>query len=352
MYPSKKFPSYGTFVFNFVKSLKTNDIEVYRNISINKTNSRIKKIILYINYIIKGIFYLSHSNKYDIVYIHFPTYSAIPLLLYPLKNKLKKKKKIVLNFHGDDLFPQSKISNCLYKLTVPIVKEADMIVVPSNYYKEILLSKISIPDNRLFISPSGGINFNNFFPSKKTNTSSALRIGFLSRIDSGKGWDIFIKAMHLLKSRDIEFVASIGGGGSEYNKLLNEIQRLHLNDTIRLTGIVPYESVPKFLRELDIFIFPSTRKGESLGLTAIEALACGIPVIAKNNGAINEFIINGYNGFIYNDSNPNSIVELIIHYTKLTEQEKVILKYNAFESVKKYDSNIISKKLCKALNEI
>ena len=159
MYPSKEFPAYGTFVKNFVNGLKSNNISFYRLITIYKTYRIYVKLYYYLKFIVEGFVASLDSKRYDVIYIHFPTYSILPIWLNPFL-----KKKIVLNFHGDDLIPQHLFSKALFKLVNKKFLTASLIVVPSLYYKSVLMEKINYSSRRIFVSPSGGIDFSKFYP--------------------------------------------------------------------------------------------------------------------------------------------------------------------------------------------
>jgi len=346
MYPSKKYPSYGTFVDNFVKSLALNNISLYKVISIKKTKNNLIKLYYYFKYVFNSAYAISRRSQYDLIYIHYPTYSLLPLVLSPFK-----KCKFVLNYHGDDLFPRTGLSNLLFRITRKKVNTAELIIVPSLYYKEVLQNRLQIKSERIIVSPSSGINLEKFHPGKKFSTIT-FDIGFLSRIDEGKGWDIFIETLSLIDTSKINFHAFIGGDGKEFHKLEEEIKRANLSNRVTLYGAIPHKDIPSFFNKVDVLIFPSTRKGESLGLVALEALACGVPVIAKDNGAIKEFISHGNNGYIFTESIAKQIYDLICKFSQLSQKEKSIIEQNAVNSVKKYDSKVVSRELFEVLKTL
>ncbi len=347
MFPSKRYPAYGTFVKNFVNGLESNNISVFRLITVYKTHNILIKFYYYLNFVFKGFLSSLRINKYDLIYIHFPTYSILPIWFNPFL-----KKKIVLNFHGDDLIPQHIFSKFLFKLVNKKFLSASLIVVPSLYYKTILREKINYNIEKILVSPSGGIDFSKFYPYNFKPICDSIRIGFLSRIDPGKGWEVFLESLSILKQRKIPFQAIIGGNGSEFDAMIKTIEKLDLLDNITIEGAIPHDSVPLFFNKLDLFVFSSTRQTESLGLVAVEALACGIPIIAKRNGAIDEFVQNGENGFIFENSFSVGISSMVMKYIELPELKKLLMKKKAFESVRKFDSKMVATNLCNTLKNL
>jgi glycosyltransferase involved in cell wall biosynthesis len=155
-----------------------------------------------------------------------------------------------------------------------------------------------------------------------------------------------------IKAEKLPFQAIIGGGGSEFDTMINKIEKLNLSDNIIIKGVIPHDDVPSFFNNLDLFIFSSIRESESLGLVALEALACGVPIIAKRNGAIDEFVKNNHNGFIFENSVAHEITDKIIKYSNLDKTARLQMKKMAFESVRKYDAKMIAKNLCNTLKNL
>jgi len=103
-------------------------------------------------------------------------------------------------------------------------------------------------------------------------------IGFVSRIDEGKGWDILLEAVYLLKQKNLTFKVLMVGSGAQDNAMLKKIEELQLGDIIEYVGAKPHNELPYYFNKMDIFVFPTTRFAESLGLIRLEAMACDIPI--------------------------------------------------------------------------
>lgn len=85
-------------------------------------------IKFYLEIVIKLLCY-----KYEIVYIHYPSHSCLPILLV---SKIKKIK-IYTNVHGSDVVPQTTTQNKMLKYTKKIIKKSARIIVPSLYFKNL-----------------------------------------------------------------------------------------------------------------------------------------------------------------------------------------------------------------------
>lgn len=193
---------------------------------------------------------------------------------------------------------------------------------------------------------------NLFKPAKNGNGKghSIFTIGYVSRIDPGKGWDILLDAAHFLKQKNLSFRVMMIGSGEESKMLVSKIQELGLSDTVDYLGAKPHEELPNYFNRMDIFVFPS--KGESLGLVGLEAMACGVPVVGSNIGGLPSYIRSGINGKLFAPGNARELAEKI-EYFIITDKE-IVKKYTdeALETANRYDSIIVAKKMAEKLREL
>jgi len=102
----------------------------------------------------------------------------------------------------------------------------------------------------------------------------------------------------------------------------------------------------------DIFVFPTEREGESLGLVAIEAMTCGTPVIASDFAAPKYYIRNGINGYKFEKGNVTALVKCLLHYSTIDKTTVELLKKNAIETSKYYYTENILENLQQIFKEI
>lgn len=118
---------------------------------------------------------------------------------------------------------------------------------------------------------------------------------FVGRVDNEKRLDILIQAFQQLKRSDIQLaIAGIGAARKDLEKLVNE---LNLEDRIHFLGFVQEEDLPALLNSADIFTMPS--EAELLSIATLEAMSCGLPIIAAQAGALPELVTNGINGYLF-----------------------------------------------------
>lgn len=131
---------------------------------------------------------------------------------------------------------------------------------------------------------------------------------YTGRIVPQKGVKELVEAIQLLKDEsDIKLLVV---GGDNYadsvssNPYLDELHKMaqDMNERVHFTGFVPYEMLPSYLSLANVAVVPS-RINEALGMSAIEATAMGLPVIATNDGGLPETLIGQKHIIIDKDGN-------------------------------------------------
>src|SRR5260370_33256383 len=124
-------------------------------------------------------------------------------------------------------------------------------------------------------------------------------------LDARKGHRFLLEAMALARRRDAaaepggalgaaRLRGCIAGDGSQRDALAADAKRLGLDDAVRFLG--PVDDPLELLRALDIFVMPSLYEG--LGVAALEAMACGLPVLASVTGGLREAVEDGRTGLL------------------------------------------------------
>jgi len=334
MYPSKLHVRYGIFVQNFEKAVETHyNIE---RVVLTKKDSILTKLLGYVFLYIKIFSLILKAKSEDILYVHFPLQIAPALWFVNFF-----KKRLILNFHGSDLIFENRFTIFLSFFLIPLIRKKH-IVVPSEYYRKKIVKEYGVRPYKIFVYPSGGLNLNVFYPmSVKKNKSFVL--GFVSNFITSKGWKEFLVAVdRIIKKRIINNIEVVLiGDGPDKKKIDQFLSKSEMNYKL-MSGISQSELAVKF-NEFDLFIFPTYR--ESLGLVGLEAMACGTPVIAGKVGGPMGYIKSGFNSFLFKKKDSDDLVEKILEYYFLSFQEKEIIKYNAIETARQYESNKVNAEL-------
>lgn len=358
MYPSDESPNYGVFVKNFCNMLNVQGIHNDK-VVLTKQNGYLNKLIGYVKYFFSALRRTKSYNP-DIVYIHYGAHNAIIAIFL----KLFTKRRVFINLHGSDVVPENKIHKALQPLVRVALKKCDNIVVPSEYFKDIVSNEFSISSKKIEVFPSAGVNNNVFYIKSEEENIELLKklnleketslIGFVSRIDYGKGWDIFLNAISIL-SKDSEFIKDkkfiFIGDGKEKEKFYDLMEKHDLNKYIIHKPLVTQKDLNDYYNIMDLFVFPTMRKGESLGLVAIEAMTCRVPVIASDMAAPKYYVKDNYNGFKFQPGSAEELAKKIKFWYGLNDDEKEKIKNNARSFSNEFSTSVISENLCKILNQ-
>ena len=340
MYPSESNIRYGIFVKRFENLLK-NDFEI-RKIVISKKYNIVNKLFAYIIAYLQIIKLYFTSNVNDIIYVHFPLHFAPILFPFQFLNK-----KLVLNFHGSDAIFDSSLKKVLSVFLKPIVRTST-IVVPSEYFKNVVIETFNISAESIYVFPSGGVDETLFYPIKKEKKQFTL--GFVSNFIKSKGWEILLEAFRLIENSNT--IGSIRlimvGDGPDKKNIISYIDKYNLN--VKLIDSVNQNELVSIYSEFDVFIFPTL--AESLGLVGLESLMCGVPIIASNVGGPNGYVENGVNGFLFKPKSKEGLVDTVMTYYKLNNEEKNKMIDESLNTAKLYESKIVVKGLITYLNNL
>lgn len=350
MYPTEQNPGYGIFVKNISDNLGKYGIKESSKVIIKgKSKSRFDKIKKYLYFYSQLL--VKFWKKYDFIYIHFPN-QALPIL-YPLLHL--RRQKLIINLHGEDLMYKSEgYSNLLGKLMEKTCyKFATSIIVPSFYFKNIIVQREIITSDKIIVSPSGGINENIFTPKDIDSIgNNTLLLGYVGRLEKDKGILEYLQVCKYLNLEGFDFSGIIIGYGSQYDYTEKFLVDNNLSQKIELIPGVAQSKLGNFYRKMDLLLFNSSRASESLGLTGIEAMACGTPVIGSRIGGISTYIHDGYNGWLTPLHDIEAIVSTIKLYTNLSQDKKIYMYHNCVTTGERYYSEMVTKDLAYKLIEI
>lgn len=186
------------------------------------------------------------------------------------------------------------------------VKKYDGIIAPSDKTRFALRS-YGVTNN-IFVVPTG-INLSTFRPlsqddpelcalyDKHQLNRDDFHILSLGRLSEEKSIDITIQEMPLLLQRIPNAKLLIVGDGPYREKLEELTHRLALDDHVVFIGRIPHDHVNYYYNIADVFV--SASKTETQGLTIIEAMAAGLPVIAYDDLNVKDIIYHGETGFVF-----------------------------------------------------
>ena len=343
MYPSKSNKHYGIFVKNIEELLINNDFLVDKVIMHKHSNKIIKLfsyIIFHLEVIFKGLF-----KKYDYMYVHYISHSTTGAVIV---KKIKKNIKLILNCHGNDVVPDTEIDLKNVKRSKKYLRYADKVVVPSKYFRKVLIDNYNVKKDLIFVYPSGGVNTSLFINKDilESKRQSKLDenynyIGYISRIEADKGWDTFLYMIKELEKKDLidkyNLRFLIVGNGEEEDRLNDIINELKIDKYIERRELVSQQELVNLYNSLDIFIFPTYRKSDSLGLVGLEAMSTMTFTIASNEYGPSDYMIDNINGFTFIKEDYKNLASKVIKYYQLNNNDKNKILKEARKTALKYD---------------
>jgi len=175
--------------------------------------------------------------------------------------------------------------------------------------------------------------------------SNPVRLITVGRQESGKNTGKIIRSIPLILNKGIDIHLDVVGTGTQLVKLQELAIQLKIENRVKFHGRVDHHSVFKLLQNADIFCFPTDSEG--FPKAVVEALACGLPVIATPVSVLPN-LIGDSAGIILRDKSEDAIAKAVIqlcsdraNYSRLSLQAKLIARNYSLERW----SNVISMRL-------
>ncbi len=236
----------------------------------------------------------------------------------------------VITIHGGDVFGLHQ--RCLIPFKRFALKHADAVTVNSSVTENAVKS-IEPTLSSVYRIPMG-IDVSSI--SQNDTKVQAIRqkycygrgplLVFVGRIVEEKGVEDFIRAVKLIEQKCPDVRAVVVGEGQDRPGLERLSKELGLTERITFTGWINSADVPKYIAAGDVFVGPSrqARNGwiEAQGLTFLEAMAVGTPVVATRNGGIIDTVIHEETGLLVDERSPKQITDSIFRIQK----DKVLTK--------------------------
>lgn len=267
--------------------------------------------------------FLEAVKASDLIHAHGHPY---PSSLIAAKIAKKYGKPVVLTQHNTFIEYENSLWDHVEWLNDCAIgrealKASDRIVVVSNATRNYVLSLGADPKKVCVLH--NGVDVDRFKPlagvrdemRKKLGIPKASRVVLtVRRIVYKNGVDTLIDSAEKSIRKNPRLVFLVVGKGPDFEKVKEKIVQLGIQENFRLIGFVSDDDLPFYYNAADFFVLPS-KSGEGLPLVALEAMACGLPIIATNVGGISE-IMKEECGKLVPPNSPDVLAEAILEFSR------------------------------------
>ena len=267
-------------------------------------------------------------------------YTLLLGLAGPIKQALRAP--ILCTLQGEDLFLdnlQEPYRTQSLDLIRDHLQHVDLFLSVSEYYAEFMPDYLGIPREKIRVVPIG-INPSGF-ELRHADRSGPFTVGFFGRIAPEKGLHVLAEAYRIARQSGELPEARLEAAGymaADCKPYLDEIQK-RLQDA-GLAGEFHYRGVLEraekiaFLRSLDVMSMPATYD-EPKGVSLLEAMACGVPLVQPRRGAFTEIVERTGGGLLVQPDDPRSLADGILKVAKDRALAQD-LSANAFRGVREH----------------
>ena len=286
------------------------------------------------------------SENYDVIHSHYwlsgkvamPAAKELGIPLIHTMHTMARVKNLNLA-EGEIPEPMIRVQG-----ETQVVAAADALIANTDAEGASLVSLYdACPDKVHVVTP--GVDLYNFTPGEGRSAAravvglpaDALIVSFVGRIQPHKGPEVLIRATsELVKHSPMmrhKLVVNVMGGASganteEVDRLKELSSWLGIDDVVRFEPPVARKDLPQWYRAADLVVVPSY--SESFGLVALEAQACGTPVVATAVGGLRTAVADGISGVLVDGHDPkawSSVIARLLH----EPQRRVLLSMGAIE---------------------
>ncbi|MFA7332232.1 MAG: glycosyltransferase [Candidatus Delongbacteria bacterium] len=234
----------------------------------------------------------------DLVHIHFmdPTLTVLGWI---------QASPLLVSVWGSDLaMPRSLLNEGFRRLGI---RAADCVVATNPLLEYMARAHVGL-DAPVEVIPFG-VDTRLFTPGADP-PDRPFRIGFVKHLEWVYGYDVLIRAVAIAVRRVPDLELHIVGEGNREAEARRLVQEAGLGEVTVFRGRIPNAQLPELLRSYHAFAMPS--RSESFGVSALEASACGVPVVASRAGGIPDVVRDGETGFLVPPRDADALAERLV----------------------------------------
>ena len=276
----------------------------------------------------------------DIIHAH-STYIIFNRVIKKLRLSAKLEIPVIVTIHGlpkSIILPDGRESTDYDEFASDF--DFDLVLAVSENVAEALRKYLKSEIHDRIRVVYSGIDLSTFRPLP--DVEKEWDVAFMGRLEAMKAVDLFPEMLSILRARFPGLKMMMTGEGSLKSWLLKEFEKRNVSSMVDYKGVVETDDVPLLLNKSRIFLYPSRQ--EPFGLSIIEAMACGAPVITTNVFGPSEIISPDYDGIAVPPDDVNALADAVDSLLSDRELREKIAK-NALKSAQKYDIREYAKQL-------
>ena len=266
---------------------------------------------------------LALTRKFDVIHCH-------DWMTLPAGNELKMRtgKPLVFTIHSTEydrttnIYPFKKIIDIERKG----IDEADLVITVSKYMKKQLIKRYEADERKITVIYNG-IDYTKFPGITEKDHNIVL---FLGRLTNQKGPYFFLHTASKVLEKESDVLFVVGGRGEKLPELIREAINLGIMDHVVFTGYLCEKELVRAYEMADVYVMPSV--AEPFGITALEAIASGTPVIVSKNAGVAERINHCFKVDYWDTYDIANKIICVLRYNVLGK----CMRKNAFKELKDF----------------
>lgn len=240
--------------------------------------------------------------------VHIPIPSDIGTLAMILAHRMKKP--LFIRYCGNWLVSKTRAENWWHAYLEKIAGGKNVVLTTG--VEDTAPSKANAAIKWIFSSSLTEKEIIEMGESRAEYSVSPFVITIVCRQEKAKGTAEMLEALALLRAEGRDIKAKVVGDGSALSYFRQLAAQLNITDSVEFTGKLNHEQVMGSLQSSQLFVFP-TRSSEGFPKCVLEAMACGLPVVATPVSAIKHLLSAG-GGILISDTQANTIAQAIKDY--------------------------------------
>ena len=258
---------------------------------------------------------IAEAEEFDVIYAHdWLSFGA------GLEAKKKSGKPLIVHVHATE-FDRSGgtgVNQEVYEMEKAGMEGADVVITVSEYTKQLVVKHYGIPEGKIRVVYNGIDEATlprgrGALPRLRALKAAGYKLVlFLGRITLQKGPDYFIRVAKRVASKDSKVMFILSGSGDMEQQMIDMAARLGISDRILFTGFVNGSERHEVYLSADLFVMPSV--SEPFGISTLEAMKLGTPVLISKQSGISEVVKHAMKVDFWDvEEMANKILGLVTH---------------------------------------